>query len=69
MVKAIHNLKTKFKKEIETLKRIQIEMKMELKSSVTHYENSGEGFTGRPDQGEDGISGTEDKAEDLSHTS
>lgn len=39
MMKTIQDLRTKFK-EIETLNKIQTEMKVELKTSVTQLENS-----------------------------
>lgn len=40
-IKTIQDLTMEFDKEIEILKRIQREIKIELKSSITCIENSG----------------------------
>lgn len=38
MIKTVQDLKTKFKKEIETLKRTETEIKMKLNNSITQLE-------------------------------
>lgn len=49
-MKTIQDLKTEFNREIEILKRIQAEMKMELKILKHHWENSGRSLTNRTAQ-------------------
>lgn len=46
MTKTIQDPKTQFNKQVETMKRSQCEMKMELKSSITQLEHSRESLTG-----------------------
>lgn len=50
MTKTIQKLRMKFNEEIETLKRTQIEMKLELKTPGAQLENSKESLKGRMDQ-------------------
>lgn len=45
MMKTIRDLKYKFRKEKEILKRSQAEVKIELKNSVTQLENSRESLS------------------------
>lgn len=59
MTKTIQDPKTQFNKQVETLKRSQGEMKMELKSSITQLEHSRESLTGRMDESECGTVGLE----------
>ena len=41
------DLTIEFNKEIKTLKKIHVEMEMELKHPITHLENSNESLTSR----------------------
>lgn len=63
-MKTIQALRTKFNKEMETLKRTQVEMSIELKNSVVLLENSKERLTNKMNQN-DKITGHKDKVEDL----
>lgn len=63
-MKTIQALRTRFNKEIETLKRTQVEMSIELKNSVVLLENSKERLTNKMNQ-KDKITGHKDKVEDL----
>lgn len=65
MMRTIQDLKTKYNKEIEILVRTQVVIKMELKNSKTHLEDSGQSLTSRMDQVEDRTSELEDKVEEL----
>lgn len=51
-MKIIWDLKTKFNKEIETFKRIQVKMRMEWKNSVFQLENSEQSLTSKMNQTE-----------------
>lgn len=47
MTKTIQDLRFKFNKKIEILKRTQAEMEIEIKKkkpSITHWENSGKAY-------------------------
>lgn len=55
MTKINQDLKIELKEEMKTLKRSQVEMRKELKNSVSHLENSAE----------DRLSVLGDKVEDL----
>lgn len=55
MTKVNQDLKIELKEEMKTLKRSQVEMKKELKNSVSQWENSAE----------DRLSVLGDKVEDL----
>lgn len=63
IIKTIQDLRIKFNKEIKTLKKIQVEMEMELKRPITHLENSNERLTSRLNQAESRISDFKDKVE------
>lgn len=68
MIKAIQDLKRKFRDTIEILKKSQANIQMGLKNSITQLENSRGNLLSRLDQTEDKISGLEDKIEGLDHT-
>lgn len=69
MTKKIQDLKMEFNQDIETLKRTQDEMNMELKNPIVQLQKSKESFTSRINQVEDRISCLEDKIENLDQTS
>lgn len=68
MMKTTQNLKLEFSKEIEILNRSQVEMKIELKNSITQLKTSTESVTSKTDQIENTIPGPEDKVEKLDNT-
>lgn len=59
-MKTIQESKSKFNKEKETLKRIQAEIKIEFKNSISQLENSCL-LTSKINQAEDGISRFKDR--------
>lgn len=61
MGRTIQDLETEFNKEIETLRKTQTKMKMELKNPITHQENSRGSLTSRTNEAEGRISGTGDR--------
>lgn len=65
IMRVIQDWKTEFSKDLETSKKTQVQMKMELKNSVTQLEDSGESFRSRINQAEHKVSGLKDKVRDL----
>ena len=61
MMKTIHDLKTECYREIEILKRIQAEIKMELKIFKKNWENSGRNLKIRMVQQKIGYQGSKIK--------
>lgn len=51
------DLRMEFKKQVETLKRTQLEMKSKVKSPITQIENSKESLPNGVNQPEDTVSG------------
>ena len=62
--KRIQDLRAELSKEIETLRRTQVELKMKLKNPTFRLEKK-KSLTSRMNQAEDRISGLNDKVEDL----